>query len=249
MEHALKRRIAGGAAGLALLAGAGGAAFAASSGGAGSGASNDRDTFLNDVAKRLNVTPDKLKEAIKGAFSDKLDADVAAGRLTREQADRIKKEAEEHGGFPGPGLLGPGPGLRGPGPGPGMRGYGFRGGPPPLAGGPPPPGRPPLPGRPPGPPPPVMAGLDAAAKYLGLSEAGLHAQLESGKSLAEIAKARNKPVDGLKAAIEAAVRSDLDKAVADKRLTRAQADQILSDLHDRLDEIVNSKHRGWRHHP
>src|SRR3954469_15878408 len=189
MEHALKRRIAGGAAGLALLAGAGGAAFAASSGSAGSGAQNDRDTFLNDVAKRLDVSPDKLKEAIKGAFSDKLDADIAAGRLTREQADRIKKEAEEHGGFP---LLGPGPGP-GPGPGFGLRGHDFRGGPPPLAGGPPPPpGRPPLAGRPPGPPPPVVAGLDAAAKYLGLSEAKLHAQLESGKSLADIANARNK---------------------------------------------------------
>src|SRR4051812_43627102 len=149
MDQALKRRIAGGAAGLALLAGAGGAAFAASSGGAGSGTSSDRDTFLNDVAKRLNVAPDKLKEAIKGAFSDKLDADVAAGRLTREQADRIKKEAEDHGGFPLPG------------PGPGLRGHDFRGGPPPLAGGPPPPGRPPFPGRPPGPPPPAMAGLDA----------------------------------------------------------------------------------------
>ncbi len=94
-----------------------------------------------------------------------------------------------------------------------------------------------------------MAGLDAAAKYLGLSEAELHAQLESGKSLADVAKARNKPVDGLKAAIEAAVKSDLDKAVGDKRLTRAQADEILSELHDHLDEIVNRKHQGWRHHP
>ncbi|MEA2409959.1 MAG: hypothetical protein QOC77_520, partial [Thermoleophilaceae bacterium] len=90
MEATLKRRIAGGAAGLALLAGAGGAAFAASgSGGAGdaAGAGNDRQAFLNDVAKRLKVTPDQLQAAIKGALSDKLDADVAAGRITRAQAD------------------------------------------------------------------------------------------------------------------------------------------------------------------
>jgi hypothetical protein len=242
MEHALKRRIAGGAAGLALLAGAGGAAFAASSGGR--AGSNQPDAFLGDVAKRLNVSPEKLKEAIKGAFSDKLDADVAAGRLTRAQADRIKKEAEEHGGFP---PLGPGPGLE---PGPGLRGHDFRGGPPPFAG-PPPPGRPPLPGRPPGPPGPpgpIMAGLDAAAKYLGLSDAQLHKQLESGKSLAEVADARNKPLGGLKSAIEAAVKSDLDKAVADKRLTKAQEDRILSDLHGRLDEIVNRKPELGRHH-
>jgi hypothetical protein len=94
-----------------------------------------------------------------------------------------------------------------------------------------------------------MAGFDGAAKYLGLTPAQLRKQLESGKSLAGIAKARNKPVDGLKAAIEDAVKSELDGAVADKRLTRAQADQILSALHARLDEIVNRTHRGWRRHP
>jgi hypothetical protein len=218
MESALKRRIAGAAAGLALLAGAGGAAFAASSGGSGSTASTGRDAFLGDVAKRLNVTPQKLKDAVKGAFSDRLDADVAAGRLTRAEADRIKKEADEHGGFP----------LGGPGPGPGFGGPGFgrhdfHGGPPPLAG-PPPPGAPPLPpGRPPhGPPGPIMAGLDAAAKYLGLTGAQLRTQLGQGKSLADVAAARHKPLDGLKSAIEAAVTSD---------------------LHGRLDAIVHRRFR------
>lgn len=257
MEHALKRRIAGGAAGLALLAGAGGAAFAASGNNRGSApaAGNDRQAFLSDVAKRLNVSPDQLKAAIKGAFSDRLDADVAAGRITRQEADQIKKEADEHGGAP---LLGPGPGGRfhdGPPP---LLGGPPPGGPPPFAG-PPPPGRPPgPPGRPPpgppGPPGPIMAGLDAAAKYLGLTDAQLRAQLQSGKSLADVAKARNKPLDGLKSAIEAAVKTDLDKAVAGKRLTQAQEDRILSDLHGRLDEIVNRKlgrqrgRFGFRHH-
>jgi hypothetical protein len=257
METTLKRRIAGGAAGLALLAGAGGAAFAASGGngaGGAAGAGNDRQAFLNDVAKRLKVTPDQLQAAIKGALSDKLDADVAAGRITRAQADRLKKEADEHGGLP---LLGPGPGGRfHDGPPPLLGGPPPPGGPPPFAG-PPPPGRPPGPPgppRPPGPPGPIMAGLDAAAKYLGLTDAQLRAQLQSGKSLADVAKARNKPLAGLKSAIEAAVKSDLDKAVSDKRLTQAQEDSILSDLHGRLDEIVNRKLRrqrgrlGFRHH-
>jgi hypothetical protein len=92
-----------------------------------------------------------------------------------------------------------------------------------------------------------MAGLHAAAKYLGLTDAGLRKQLMSGKSLAEVATARNKPLDGLKSAIEAAVKSDLDKAVAGKHLTQAQEDHILSDLHARLDDIVNRK-PGRRHH-
>src|SRR3954451_9812001 len=132
MENALKRKIAGGAAGLALLAGAGGAAFAASSDPPGRTAGYDRDSFLAGVAKRVGVSPEALKKAIEA-------------------------EAKEHGGPP----------LLGPGPGPGF-GFGFRGGrpapraPPPLAG-------PPPPGRPPGPPGPIMAGLDASAKYLGLT--------------------------------------------------------------------------------
>src|SRR3954451_1300046 len=103
----LNRKFAGGAVGVALLAGAGGA-WAVASGG---GSSGGRDAFLNDVAGRLNVTPQKLKDAVQGAFEDQLDAAVKAGRLTQAQADEIKKEAKEHGGVPfGPGP-GPGPGL------------------------------------------------------------------------------------------------------------------------------------------
>lgn len=232
MDWTLKRKVAGAAAGLALLAGAGGA-YAVTS------RSDGRQAFLNDVAKRLKVSPDELTAALKGAFSDKLDADVAAGRLTREEADRIKKESEQHGGIP---FIGPG-----------------RGGHPPFPGPPPPAGL-----RPPGPPPagshppggPFMAGLDAAAKYLGLTDAQLRRQLMSGKSLADVAAAQKKDVDGLKSAIEAAVKDRLDKAVTDKRLTQDQEDQILTDLRGRLDDIVNRKGRSgprprghWRRGP
>jgi hypothetical protein len=229
----LKRKVVGAAAGLALLAGAGGA-YAVSN------RSDDRQAFLNDVAKRLKVSPDELTAALKGALSDKLDAEVAAGRLTQAEADRIKKESEAHGGVP---FLG-----------------GDRGGRPPFPG-PPPPG---APGRPPGPPPlgpghapggPFMAGLDAVAKYLGLTDAQVRKQLASGKSLAQVAAARNKSVAGLKSAIEDGVKTELDKAVTDKRLTQTQEDRILSELHGRLDDIVNRKPgagppRGrWRRGP
>jgi hypothetical protein len=228
MDWTLKRKVVGVAAGLAVLAGAGGA-YAVTN------RSNDRQTFLNDVAKRLKVTPDELTAALKGALSDRLAADVAAGRLTQAEADRIKKETEQHGGVPfGGGRFGGGPG--GPG------GPGRPGGPPPFAG-PPPPGGPP--GAPPfGPHPPdgpFMAGLDTAAKYLGLTDAQLRTRLMSGKSLADVAAAQHKDVSGLKSAIEAAVKSRLDKAVADKRLTQAQEDKIVADLHGRLGDIVNRK--------
>ena len=233
MDARLKRKFAGAAAGVALLAGAGGAIAATNGGGSGGARAGDRDAFLNDVANRLHVTPQKLKDAFLGALSDRLDADVKAGRLTRAQADEILKHAREDGdGMPG-------------------FGFGFHGPPPPGAPGPPPPFPGPPPGRAPhGPPPlppgpgvpgPIGAGFSGAADYLGLSERQLRQKLMSGKSLAAIAGDENKSVDGLKSAIEAAVKKDLDKAVADKRLTQKQADDILSGLHDRLDDIVNRK--------
>jgi hypothetical protein len=261
VDSTLKRRFAAAAAGVALLAGAGGAYAVSKSGGSGTG----RDAFLNDVAKRLNVTPDKLKAALDGALKDRLDAAVAAGRLTPAQADEIERRAQAEGGVP---LLGgPGPGERRPG------GFGFRrfrGGPPPFAGPPPPP----PPGAPPAPPPPpavpgppggpgpggppfgpIGAGFSAAAKYLGLTATQLGTRLRSGKSLAQVASAQGKPVAGLQSAIEAAVKSDLDKAVSGKRLTQQQEDRILAGLHARIGDIVNRRPGdrpplGWRrgHH-
>jgi hypothetical protein len=101
-----------------------------------------------------------------------------------------------------------------------------------------------------------MAGLDTAAKYLGLTDAQLRRRLMAGKSLADVAAAQNKDVAGLKSAIEAAVKGRLDKAVADKRLTQAQEDKIVAELHSRLDEVVNRKGRAgpppgqrWRRGP
>ena len=52
------------------------------------------------MAKRLNVSPDKLKSAFQAAFSDRLDAAVAAGKLTRAQADAIKQRVQQNDGIP-----------------------------------------------------------------------------------------------------------------------------------------------------
>ena len=90
-------------------------------------------------------------------------------------------------------------------------------------------------------------GMEAAAEYLGLSREELREQFEDGKSLKEIAEDRNKSVDGLKDAMEKAIRADIEKAVDDKRLTQEQADQILAGLDDRLDEKI--KRKGDDHGP
>jgi polyhydroxyalkanoate synthesis regulator phasin len=86
-----------------------------------------------------------------------------------------------------------------------------------------------------------LGDLDAAASYLGLTEDQLRTQLRSGKTLADVAKAQGKSVDGLIDALVAATKKDLDDAVADGRLTQAQADQILADMKQRITDRVNGK--------
>ena len=81
--------------------------------------------------------------------------------------------------------------------------------------------------------------LDAAAAYLGLTEAELRTQLESGKTLAEIARDQSKSVDGLVQTIVDAKTEKLDAAVAAGRLTEAQRQAILTDLKQRMTELVN----------
>jgi hypothetical protein len=81
---------------------------------------------------------------------------------------------------------------------------------------------------------------DAAAKYLGLTQDELRAQIEGGKTLAQVAAAQGKSVDGLKAAILAGARQDLDQAVAAGKLTAADEQQMLSMLQSHLDDIVNN---------
>jgi ribosomal protein S4 len=90
----MKRKLAIGATGLLVLGGAG-AAYGVTRGG-----KDERQAFLGDVAKRLNVSPDKLNSALQGAFEDRLDAAVKAGRLTQAEADAIKKKVEQGGGPP-----------------------------------------------------------------------------------------------------------------------------------------------------
>ena len=216
MTTNLRRKLAVGAAVAAVAAG-GGIAYAATQS---SSPEKERQAFLDDAAKRLNVTPGNLESALKDAAKARVDAAVADGRLTKAQGDEIKKHIDQGGGVPflgrgGPGFRG-GPGGPGPG-GPGF-GFGLRFG----HGG------------------PIREGLDTAAKYLGLTRAQLLAQLRDGKSLADVAKAQNKDVAGLKSALRDAARSRLDQAVKDKHLTQAQADDILKEVDEHLDDLVNA---------
>jgi uncharacterized membrane protein len=91
--------------------------------------------------------------------------------------------------------------------------------------------------------------LDGAADYLGLTETELHEQLRAGKSLAEIAKAEGKSVDGLKDALLADAKERLDQVVEDGRLTAAQRDEMLERLESKIDDLVNGTPPADRGHP
>jgi len=101
------RRIAALALTGALLAGGTGAAIAAVS------SKDDRSeaeqAVLDNAAKRLNVTPDQLRDALSQAQDAQLDQAVKDGKLTQKQADAIKARRKADGHvLGGPGFGGPG---------------------------------------------------------------------------------------------------------------------------------------------
>jgi polyhydroxyalkanoate synthesis regulator phasin len=177
----------------------------------------EREAFLDDAAKELGVKPSELSAALKNAFKKRVDAAVQAGRITKAEGDRIRARIDS-GDVPL--FFAPGFG-RGPG---GFRHHDreFRH------------------GRP-------GAALDAAASYLGLTEAKLRAALESGKTLAQVAKDQGRPVDGLVQAMLAEKTKALDQAVKSGRITKAERDDLVAGLKERVTDLVNGRFPP-RHH-
>jgi hypothetical protein len=96
--------------------------------------------------------------------------------------------------------------------------------------------------------------LSSAADYLGLTVPQLFQKLANGQSLADVAKAQHKSVDGLKQAILDGAKQDLDQAVKSGFLTEPQAKDALNALESHIDDIVNGTfpgpglHRGFKFH-
>jgi hypothetical protein len=86
--------------------------------------------------------------------------------------------------------------------------------------------------------------LSSAADYLGLTVPQLFRKLANGESLADVAKAQHKSVDGLKQAVLDRAKKDLDQAVKSGFLTEAQAKDALNALESRIDDIVNGTFPG-----
>ena len=81
--------------------------------------------------------------------------------------------------------------------------------------------------------------MTAVAGYLGLSATQLQADLANGQTLAQIAKAQGKSIDGLVAAMTVQVKKGLDAAVAGGMLTQGQANQLASRLAARMKDMAN----------
>jgi phage I-like protein len=198
VKSPLNRKLVIGATGLVLFAGAGGAVAAtqlsSNSGG---------QAYLDDVANHLNVSPSALSAAMKAATVDRIDAAVAAGRLTQAQADALKQHVQQGG----TGVSFFGHRFE-------HNGFGTHG---------------------------------AAAQYLGLTPATLRSELESGKSLAQIASTTpGKTVAGLQAAILAAATTRVEKALSSGLITSQQEQQRLAGLSGMIDSMLQrTGANGW----
>jgi hypothetical protein len=197
MNRALKRRVALGLA-AAVAVGAAGGAIAATQLGS---PREESQAVVDDAAAQLGVEPSKLSAALRKALENRVDAAVAAGRLSKEEGDALKARIES-GDVPLFGF-----GAR-------HGSFGHRHG-------------------------PFAAELDGAASYLGLTRGQLRAELRGGKSLAQVAGAHGKSVDGLVDALVDRVKERLDAGVAAGRLTKAERDQALKGLRARLTDLVN----------
>jgi hypothetical protein len=67
--------------------------------GASSAVAAERPSFADELAKQLGVTPAKLRAAVKAALFTQIDAAVKAGRLTPEQAAKLKQRIEKANGL------------------------------------------------------------------------------------------------------------------------------------------------------
>ena len=80
----------------------------------------------------------------------------------------------------------------------------------------------------------VKDGLAAASHALGMTPAELAAQLRAGHTLKDVATTKGVPYATVSSDIVAAVKADLDKAVAAGTIKQARADRILARLQGAL---------------
>ena len=168
------------------------------------------DDFLTKLAANLGISQSDLEQAIRATDSQILDELVADGKITEDEAAKIRDRIES-GDFP----LFPFGGHGGPGRGPGgpHRGHGFG-----MIGG---------------------DLIKQTADFLGVDRQTVIDGLENDQSLAQIAEANGKSADGLSGYIYDQLKSKLDEGVANNRITQDREDSILTNAKDHIDTAIN----------
>jgi hypothetical protein len=197
-----------------------------------SGDESGGSSFLDRVAAKLGIGSDELRQAVIDVRKEQIDEAAANGRITGEQAERMKQRLDE---LPADApLLAPGPlgGPRGPhglrGPHGGEFGLEFRMGDGGFHLG------------------FMFPGLDREelrqeiAGFLGITVEELEQELEAeGATLGSVAEAHGKTRDDISAFIIEQVRAGLESAVASGDLDQEKADAILEGIEPMVDRIVD----------
>lgn len=177
---------------------------------------------LSEIAQAAGVSEADLLQKLTDAATKKLDEAVAAGKLTQEQADKLKadlsaklKEGITTKGIP----FGPGPGMGGPGhPGkPGFdHGFGFgRGG---MGFG-------------------VFGNEEQLATILGMTKEELKAARDAGKSLAEIAQEKGITEEALIGKLKDAMTDGLKKFVESKPQSKPELKEKVQELKEKAQDL------------
>ena len=82
--------------------------------------------------------------------------------------------------------------------------------------------------------------LATASKVLGITETELKTELEAGKSVADVAKAKNIDLATVKAALLAEVKAHIDAEVAAGKHTAAEGAAKLADMTSRIDTMLTT---------
>jgi hypothetical protein len=184
-------------------------------------------SFLDRVAEKLGIEVEALEQAIQDVRNEDIDAAVARGNLSQEEADRLKERLAampERAGF-GPYFhLGPPFQFKdGFPPGRGLK-FGFG-----LA---------------------LPQHEQALADFLGVTTEQLREELRAdGASLSSVAEAHGKSRDELKSFILDEATRRLDEAVHSGALPQERAHEMRARLEEYLDELIDREPGMLPEHP
>ncbi len=156
---------------------------------------------IAEVAKAHSMDVQTVIDALVADKKDEVAAALKAGTITQAQADQQLANATQFATDQVNGT-GFGPGDRG-----GRGGHGFGGG-----------------------PNEAVSDTSVAASAIGISESDLTAALQSGKTVADVAKANNVDVQKVIDALVADQKTEIAAALKAGTITQAQADQQLANV-------------------